>query len=358
MRLVKRAPYVLALVMAAVTAACGGGSSDDDDDDDVVIDPAGTDHFYVVDRLLLPTTATQANQYGLNLDGDEQNRPDNALGQILSTLASQSSDVSLQDSIDAQIDTGGIILLSRFKATALTTATGVGSWIYLGDQATPAPCVDETDTVCRLHLDGNASFTLDAASPDNAKTKGQIVGGMYTGGPGTVTIQIALTEGSDQAVSLNLIGARMSTSVTDTAVGTAGSPGKLGGAITDEDLHNDVLPALHDILTDNINGDCTGTTTGMPPCGCDEGATGQTLLDLFDELPDRPGTEPDGDCVVDFEELENNSLISSLLAPDVDLLDADGNFNPRDDGVKDSLSLGIAFTGVNATFTAPVDPEE
>src|SRR3990172_8646312 len=100
MRLVKRVPYVLALVLVA-TAACG--SSSGDDDDDVVIDPAGTDHLYVVDRLLLPTTATQANQYGLTLDGDAQNRPDNALGQILSTLASQSSDVSLQDSIDEQI---------------------------------------------------------------------------------------------------------------------------------------------------------------------------------------------------------------------------------------------------------------
>jgi hypothetical protein len=343
--------------MAAVTAACGGGSSDDDDDDVVVVDPAGTDTLYVVDRLLLPTTATQANQYGLNLDGDEQNRPDNALGQILSTLASQSSDVSLQDSIDAQIDTGGIMLLNRLKATALTTATGVGSWIYLGDTSTPEPCADETDMVCRLHLDGNASFTVDAASPAGAKVTGQIVGGMLTAGPGTVTIEIALTEGSGESVPLNLIGARMSGNVAADTIGSAGSPAKLGGAITDADLHDNVLPALHDILTDNINGDCTGTTTGMPPCGCDEGATGQTLLDLFDELPDRPGTEPDGDCVVEFEELENNSLISSLLAPDVDLLDADGNFNPRDDGVKDSLSLGVAFTSVGATFTAPADPD-
>ena len=353
MRLVKRVPYVLALVLAASAAACGGSGTDDDVDVE-----GGTSHLYVVDRLLLPTTATEASAYGLNLDGDEQNRPDNALGQILSTLASQSSDVSLQDSIDTQIDTGGIILLNRFRATALTTATGVGSWIYLGETATPTPCVDINDTVCRQHLSGSASFTLDAASPNDAKVVGQIVGTRYTGGPGTVTIQIALTEGSDQELTLNLYGARMDVTVAETTLGTSGSPGKLGGAIKEEDLQNDVLPALHGILEDNINEDCTGTTTGAPPCGCTDGGTGQTLLDLFDEEPDRAGTEPDGDCVVTLDELKNNSLISSLLAPDVDLFDADGNFNPRDDGVKDSLSLGIAFTSVGATFTFTPDPDE
>ncbi len=356
MRLVKRAPYVLGLILVVSAAACGG-STGDDDGDDVVLE-GGDNHLYVVNSLLLPTNANQAQQYGLDLDGDPQGYPDNALGQILSALAGQSADVSLQDSIDTQINTGGIILLNRIRATALTTATGVGSWIYLGDTATPAPCIDANDLVCGQHLTGSASFTLDAASPSDAKVAGQIVGGRFTGGPGTVTIQIALTEGSDQELTLNLYGAKMDVAVTDTTLGSAGSPGKLGGAIKDEDLQNDVLPALHGILEDNINQDCTGTTTGMPPCGCADGATGQTLLDLFDEQPDRPGTEPDGDCVVTLDELKQNSLISSLLSPDVDLFDADGNYNPRQDGVEDSLSLGIAFTSVGATFTFTADPDE
>ena len=51
--------------------------------------------------------------------------------------------------------------------------------------------------------------------------------------------------------------------------------------------------------------------------------------------------------------LRENDLISSLLAPDVDLLDADGKFNPRTDMVNDALSLGIGFTGVGGSFTAP-----
>ena len=82
-----------------------------------------------------------------------------------------------------------------------------------------------------------------------------------------------------------------------------------------------------------------------PPC-CDEGSTGETLVDLFDEEP-----EPSGDCTITLDELKNNDLISSLLAPDVDLFDADGNFNPRQDMVKDSLSLGVGFSAVGAVFT-------
>ncbi|HTM21013.1 MAG TPA: hypothetical protein VL172_10910, partial [Kofleriaceae bacterium] len=334
-----------------------GGGDDDNVEPPETIDPAGTDNLFVVNRLLLPTTATQANSYGLVLDGNPQNRPNNALGQILSTLASQSSDVSLQDSIDKQINTGGIILLNRIKATALTMATGVGSWIYLGDPATatPAPCTDELDTVCGHHLDGTGTFTTDAASPNDARVSGHIIGGQFTGGPGTVTIQIALTEGSADAVTLNLIGARMVGNVTADGMGSEGSPAKLGGAITDSDLHEHVLPALQGILSDNIDKYCTGIDNGTDACGCEDGSTGRTLLDLFDET-DTNG-DPNPDCMVTLEELEANSLISSLLAPDVDLLDGDGNFNPRKDGVKDSLSLGIAFTTTTADFTYPANPD-
>jgi len=345
-----RVASVLALGLMAT--ACGGSGGDDVIVQDP-INPDGTSHYYVVDRLLLPTTATQANMYGLNLDGDEQNRPDNALGQILSTLASQSSDVNLQDSIDEQINTGGIILLNRIKATALTMATGVGSWIYLGDNANPAPCTDSSDTVCGHHLGGDGTFDLASDSPTTAKVVGNIIGGRLTGGPGTVTIQIALTSGSNQSVDLHLIGARMDVpAIADATLASAGAPAKLGGAVTKADLDDNVMPALHQILADNIAEDCTGIDNGTDACGCADGATGRTLLDLFDEVPDG------GDCMVTLEELKNNSLISSLLAPDVDLLDGDGNFNPRKDGVKDSLSLGVAFTAVGASFTAPMDPDE
>ena len=52
-------------------------------------------------------------------------------------------------------------------------------------------------------------------------------------------------------------------------------------------------------------------------------------------------------------EFADDPLIGSLLSPDLDLFDGMGNFNPRVDGIRDSLSLGVGFTGVGATFPWP-----
>jgi len=358
MRLVKRVPlFVLAMTVSLGAAACGGSGDDDDDD---VVDPEGTHYQYVLDDLLMPTTATEANAYGLNLDNDPQGRPDNALGQILSTLANQ-SDLNLQETVDTQIMEGDIIILADMQATSLTTATGVGVWVYLGADPTPAPCNGTDDTVCGHHLDGSGSFGIDPSSPTDALIVGQLVAGKYNGGPGNVTIEISLVEGEDTGIVINLIGARMEIgNVTDSAM----TNGKLGGAVTEEDLDNNIMPELHTILTDTIDGDCTGEPIECPgpncrECGCDEGATGRTLLDLFDEYGATP--EDDPNCVVDFQELMDNSLISSLLAPDVDLLDCsdasnppnDCKFAPRTDEIKDSLSLGVGFNAVTGSFTKP-----
>lgn len=358
MRLVKRVPLlVLALSVSLGAAACGGGGDDDDDD---TVNPDGTHYQYVLDDLLMPTTATEANAYGLNLDDDPQGRPDNALGQILSTLANQ-SDFDLQGTVDTQIMEGDIIILTDMQTTSLTTATGVGVWVYLGANPSPDPCTDANDTVCGHHLDGSGSFGVDPTSPTDAVIVGQLVAGKYDGGPGNVTIEISLVEGEDTGIVINLIGAKMEIgSVTDSTM----SNGKLGGAVTEEDLDGEIMPELHTILNNTITDDCSGEPVDCPgadcrPCGCEEGATGRTLLDLFDEYT----TPGDGipDCKVDFQELLDNSLISSLLAPDVDLLDCsnasdpphDCEYSPRTDEIKDSLSLGVGFSAVTGTFTKP-----
>ena len=65
------------------------------------------------------------------------------------------------------------------------------------------------------------------------------------------------------------------------------------------------------------------------------------------EQPDRPGSQPDGDCDITLEEFRNNSAVSSLGAPDINLFDGD-ELGPRSDDTKDSLSVGIAFTAVRA----------
>jgi hypothetical protein len=326
--------------LAFVACTSGGGDDSGDDDDDTAcyenpaacVDSTGTHHQYVADTLTLPESASAAQQLGLDLDGDPQARPDNALGQILSTLAAQ-GDVGLQANVDASVADGGIIILFDLQATALTTASKVGGQVLLGDNPTPPACGGPMDMFCRQHLDGNASFEKHAESPDDAILAGQIIGGKFTGGPGEVTIQLAIAELA-APITLNLVGARVELQATETHL----TSGKLGGAVTQTELDDNVLPAIVDIMAETIAEYCTGE---VPRC-CTEGSTGETIIDLFDD---------NDDCQVTLTELKENDLISSLLAPDVDLLDENGKFNPRVDGVKDSLSLGVGFTGVGATFS-------
>jgi hypothetical protein len=93
------------------------------------------------------------------------------------------------------------------------------------------------------------------------------------------------------------------------------------------------------------NGDPTTCNVARSICIT---ATSKTVLELLDKNP------VDGN--VTASEIENNTLIQSLLASDIDLLDANGTYQSdpaKRDGEKDSLSIGIGFTTVKATFTAP-----
>lgn len=339
MRLVKRVSvFVLAMTMSAALVACGGSSGDDGGGDDVsnTIDPAGTDTTYFADTMTLPQSASEATQLGLNLDGDELGRIDNALGQILAALAGAAGDgFDINATVDESVRSGTLLLLIRVKATALTTATGVGMWVYLGDNESPAACTDANDMVCGHHLDGSGSADVAADSPTDAVVIGDIVAGRFTSGAGNLSLEIALTDGNP--ITLDLIGARAVANISSDSI----SNGILAGAITDDDLNNEVLPAVHTAVNTSVMEDCTGT---VPNC-CTDGSTGATIVGLFDNAPE--------DCQVSLDEIKNSNLIKSLLTPDVDLLDANGNYNPLSDGEKDSLSLGVGFTAITGTFTIP-----
>jgi hypothetical protein len=330
MRLVNR--VCVTLLGCGALAACGGdddGGGDGGGDGQGTVDPAGDHYGYVLDGLVVPTTVNQASQVGLDIDGNGST--DNALGGLLAALSS-SAGLDLQGSVEEQIAIGSPIILADVQATSLTSATGVGVQVFLGGNPNPAPCADESDTVCGRHLQGGASFSVAMAY--DALVVGSIVNGSFSGGPGEVTIELALSDGP--AVPVRLVGARIQMSVTENGL----MSGKLGGAITEEDIQNDLMPAIVGII-DGLLEECTGTA---PDC-CPEGSTGEQVLGFFDA---------NEDCMITQAELEENTIISSTIGnPDLDLFDGSGNFNPRQDGVKDSLSLGIGFTAKSAVFTAP-----
>lgn len=337
MRLVKRAAVIAIMISSLGLAACGGDdSSSGDDDGGQMIDPNGTHHTYVLDSVKVPSNTNEANQVAVDVDGD--GRTENAIGGLLAALIS-AGNLDLQAQVDAQIQAGGVIILADMQATDLTNATGVGLRVYLGDTAsvTPAPCSNPDDpSTCGQHLTGDGMFQIAADSPQNAVVIGQNVSGQFTGGPGNITIELALSGGAP--LKLTLIGARVKAGVSDSGL----SSGVLGGAVTVDDVNNNIIPAVADLIAGILVD--SGCDANADPC-CPDGSTGASVLSFLDT---------NGDCMIPAEELQSNQLIQSTLeTPDLDLLDADGNYNPNQDMVKDSVSLGVGFSAVSGAFDTP-----
>jgi hypothetical protein len=203
----------------------------------------------------------------------------------------------------------------------------------------PAACnagemYDETTkTGCKRHLDGNGMFSIAAGSPDNLALGGKIVNGTFTGGSTKSNLSLQIALGGTNAIQLDMIGARAKASmISEAGIGSGTMGGVVfGGAVTKEDIDGKVIPAIQAQLVPIIMEDCP--TPAAADCGCMADSTGKTILGLFDTTPK--------DCAVTVDEIKNNSLIVSLLAPDVTI-----------EG-KMALSLGIKATAIKATYTVP-----
>jgi hypothetical protein len=320
-------------LLALPLIACGGGGEE-------TITPEGAHYAFVANKLSVPTNNNQAREYGLDLNNDKT--VDNQLGMVFGTLAGQGFDV--QGTLDKAIAEASVILLVDFQTASFDSTSAAGLAVKLGDMETPAACGAGEMYECKLtngmtcnagaagctcagcgkHLTGSGSFTIDANSPDNAAVAGKIVGGTFTGGPGDITLKIAL--GSAEGIELDLIGARAkATGISDTGITSV----IIGGALSKTDLDTKVIPAIHAQIVPIITRDCPNTPPAAD-CGCMTGATGKTILNLFDTMPK--------DCGVTVDEIKNNTLIQSLLAPDVKI------------NGTDALSLGIKATTVKGTF--------
>ena len=320
---------LLLLTAALPLAACGGG-----DEGQPV--PEGEKYTYVVATATVPASASQATKdFGIDLDGD--GRKDNALGSVLATLKGQGLDV--QPSLTAAVNDGSIVLLTEFQTKSFSAASASGLRVFLGDNTmiTPAACTDPLmPATCGLHLKGTGSFKISAASPTTALVSGPIVGGTFKGGPGTISLQISLTAGA-APLQLDLLGARAELStITDTSIGK----GIVAGAISKADLDNKILPAIKGQLDAQVAA-CTGTPKTPPMCGCMAGSGAAQILSLFDTTP--------ADCAVSLDEIKNNSIIKTLLAPDVECSTSGCVAN----GTPNALSIGLGVTAVKGTFTAP-----
>jgi len=296
-----------------------------------VVDPAGTDHTSVVSAIDLPTNGREAAALGLDIDGKANDGVDNQLGSVLGSFQALLPNLDLQASITRQIDQGTLVLLANVKATALTSAQGVGTWLYAGTTSmTPPACVDGSDVVCRQQFTGTGLFNVDLTGPTDAKLAGSIATGNFIGVADELTVKLTL---GGVPLTLPLKKARAELSGMS-AAGWPSTNSKIGGAITQADIQGSVLPAMATLIRTTFDEDCD--VGGTPPsCGCVGGSTGATMRNLFDKAPTQ-------DCQISDPEV--TTVISGFLTPDIDL---------DDDGTNDAVSLGVGITAVAGTFTVP-----
>ncbi len=314
---------VLALV-AAGAAGCIVDTGPEEPPDSCIVLPrtevdlAAPAHRYVVDSIEIPTSASRASQLGMNLDRDPVGRPDNALGSVLSTVFGV-TDTDISALLGDMIADARILHLVEIRADGLLGATGVGVRVMVGADRDEDP----TD-----NFSGVESFDVVDTRVTPVFASGEIVNGRLLVELGVIPLQIALPH-VDEPFLLELTAARIDAMVTEDGV-----VGRIGGVISEDELEGALLPIIHASLSATVAEDC-------PDGVCEADSNGQMFLELFDE---------DDDGVITFEELRDSSVVSSLLAPDVDMRDSDGAFVTRCDGVKESLSVGIGFTAVPAAF--------
>jgi hypothetical protein len=274
---------------------------------------------YVIDRVLLPTNNTEAKTYGLDLDGDDA--ADNQLGMVVATFGSMGLDA--QSDLDALIDTGRSIMLAGIGADSLAAELTATYAMYRGINPMPPACASTQDTMCRGHLTGSARFSIDNTAPVDAPLFGEVRSMELTAGPGHLTVELVIA--GSLPFSVRLLAARVNLIASDTTF-----MGTLAGAVSKTDMDTKVLPAMQQGFAPVVMRDCLDLTA-PPGCGCISNSPGKTLIGLFDTQT--------RDCMISIDEIKNNSLLQSVLAPDV-----------RVEGV-DALSLGVNVHAVGATFT-------
>jgi hypothetical protein len=138
----------------------------------------------------------------------------------------------------------------------------------------------------------------------------------------------------------------------------------LGGAIVYTDLQASFLPQLADELEARAGESCTSSGCVVNDACRAGAATGDTsacdpiaasYLGAFDRAETSCASNL---CVRDghitHEEVALHVFVSTLLSPDVDLLDASGNYDPTPitspSANPDSTSMGVGFTCKAALF--------
>jgi hypothetical protein len=272
---------------------------------------------WVASLLQVPVTDPQADELGLDLDGDGE--PDNHLGRAYAALVASTGGFDLQGVSDQLVARGSLILLFEALASSFSDAPSASGRALQGGSPSPAPCTDESDLVCGHHLDGSGTFVAESPAP--AYASGSVVASLLTIGPGSTRMPVLF---SDTPTWVKLERAFVRARVTDERL----LQGHLAGAIPAAEISDVVIPQLHGALSALVVRDC-------PDGMCKANSAGASVLMLFDA---------DDNLMLELGEVRDASMIQTLFEPDIDL---DG------DGSKDALSAALGFVAPLAAFEAP-----
>lgn len=305
----------------ALLAACGGNGGSSDRWDAAAAAPPDAalpaDYAYVMDSVRLAETADQAGMVALDLDGDGQ--PDNALGGLFAAL-NDHADLGIAAAQAEAVESGHALTLIRLEDAFVDEDAVVPVRV--------SPAID-LDGDPSDNFSGDESFSPAPLEGTDDLLAGTVAGGHLLVGPGAVPILLAVPGDPAEVIALVGLGGRIGAELSAGAM----QAGRLGAAFTQDEVHTRLIPAMAAGIDAIVQRDC-------PDAVCEPGTPGADLAAFFDD---------DGDGRITVQELEGNSLISSTVGnPDLDLFDDSGRFNPRVDGVKDSLSFGFGFTAVAA----------
>jgi hypothetical protein len=333
----KRTIFSLVSLIPLTFGACGGGT----DSGDCTASGGTNKAQYVTASVQVPQ---QRSDYAIDLNGD--GRVDNQLGNIIGALTGQG--LNVQMGVDQAVTDGTLIVLLSETSTDAA---------YQSDSCASAQ-VQVGQSMAMPDYSGAGHFTVDSGQQGGTFSGPIKVGKFSSAPPATTTkptevdIKLPLVAGADP-VTLKVNGAHLQ--FTRGADGKI-MDGQLNGAIKNSDVQTQIIPNVAALLTKKIKDDST------PPNTLSSGD--MQILSIFDnggkaDASCSAGTckNPDGSCAVKGDniisvcEVSTAGLIQNVLAPDVQMYDASGAYAPsKDNTMKDSLSLGLHFTAVGATF--------
>lgn len=283
----------------------------------------GEHHQYIVTGLYVPRSASDATKsFGIDLDLD--GRKDNGLGSVLATLLGQGFDI--QPTLNDAVLRGNILLGLDVQTPSFTDAEAAGVQVVTGITTSPNAC--NTAGTCGLHLSGDALMMTNEAVPQMYSTGPVTDGTLLTRG-GILPVRLAI--GDENYIDLNLHNAAIKVDVSSEL-----PTGTLAGIIPTADVARIVIPQFGKQFRRIAAEDCAPPPQvhyrGANRCQCKPGSRGELLTDYLNS---------DLDCTITDDEVRNNSIVKTLLAPDM---------VHNDEAV--GLSFGVGISLAPATFVS------